>query len=165
MTCYYSETNWLDVLYTSVRQTPGGVEDAATFLTQRRGVRITPEALRLRLRGQADTRLSVEMLDLLVEWMQEKCQPHALDVVRARAASFGFAVAPIEGSEAAAPNVLKSFLEVTQGHGALATELQTAMLDGRITKREADRITRAVRDTQSTLQILLRDVTSASRKA
>lgn len=72
MTCRYDSTEWLDVLYTSVRNTPGGVADAANHLTIRRGKNITPESLRLRLRGVGDSRLSMEMFELLIEWMQEK---------------------------------------------------------------------------------------------
>ena len=37
MTCRTSALNWLDVLYNSVRKTPGGVVDAAAFLADRRG--------------------------------------------------------------------------------------------------------------------------------
>lgn len=61
MTCRYSETEWLDVLYTSVRKTPGGVAAAAAFLTQRRGRNITVESLRLRLNGNGDTYPSMEI--------------------------------------------------------------------------------------------------------
>lgn len=31
MTCRYDSTEWLDVLYTSVRNTPGGVADATNL--------------------------------------------------------------------------------------------------------------------------------------
>ncbi len=83
MTCRYSRTEWLDVLYTSVRDAPGGVADAANYLSDRRGKSITPESLRLRLRGVGDSRLSMEMFELLVEWMQEKAEarPYALDAL------------------------------------------------------------------------------------
>ncbi|NTZ07275.1 hypothetical protein FCJ60_16330 [Burkholderia metallica] len=91
MTCRYDSTEWLDVLYTSVRNTPGGVADAANHLTIRRGKNITPESLRLRLRGVGDSRLSMEMFELLIEWMQEKTEAkaHALDALHALNARFG----------------------------------------------------------------------------
>ncbi|MFM0646886.1 hypothetical protein PQR14_21390, partial [Paraburkholderia bryophila] len=79
MTCRYSGIDWLDVLYTSIRRTPGGVADAAAFLANRRGKNITTESLRLRLRGEGENRLSMEMFELLIEWMEEKRQPHYLD--------------------------------------------------------------------------------------
>ncbi|MFM0660117.1 hypothetical protein [Paraburkholderia sediminicola] len=91
MTCRYSGTEWLDVLYTSVRNTPGGVADAANFLTLRRGRGIAPESLRLRLRGEGENRLSMEMFELLIEWMQEKKEgaPFALDPLHALNERFG----------------------------------------------------------------------------
>ncbi len=51
MTCRTSSLNWLDNLYNSVRETPGGVEAAAAYLAQRRGKSMHPETLRAKLRG------------------------------------------------------------------------------------------------------------------
>lgn len=154
MTCWYSETNWLDVLYTSVRNTPGRVEAAAAYLTNRRGTRISVEALRLRLRGEADTKLSVEMLDLLVEWMQELRQPHALDVIHARAAAHGLVVEAAP-TATGVDGVLQQFLRVGLEHGDVATAIQDALADGKITRKEADRVARSIRDAQQALQGLL----------
>lgn len=162
MTCWYSETNWLDVLYTSVRNTPGGVEGAAAYLTQRRGTRITAEALRLRLRGQADTKLSVEMLDLLVEWMQEVGQAHALDVVHARAAMLGLVVAPAPAATCA-DGVLQQFLKVSLEQGDVATAIQEVLADGKITRKEADKVARTIRDAQQALQGLLSSTIQVAR--
>jgi len=50
MPCRTSALNWLDVLYNSVRKTPGGVVDAAAFLADRRGKSMHPETLRAKLR-------------------------------------------------------------------------------------------------------------------
>ncbi|VBL41232.1 Uncharacterised protein [Burkholderia pseudomallei] len=102
MTCRYDSTEWLDVLYTSVRNTPGGVADAANHLTNRRGKGITPESLRLRLRGVGDSRLSMEMFELLIEWMQEKseAEAHALDALHALNARFGLVAERVDDHHA-----------------------------------------------------------------
>lgn len=72
MTCKYSNTDWLDVLYNSVRKTPGGVVDAALFLTERRGRGIHPESLRAKLRAVNGDEISISMAEMLSEWMEEK---------------------------------------------------------------------------------------------
>ncbi|AWH49944.1 hypothetical protein C1925_12705 [Stenotrophomonas sp. SAU14A_NAIMI4_5] len=64
--------NWLDVLYNSVRKTPGGVADAAAYLPDRRGKSMHPETLRAKLRGLEGESLTIEHAELLTEWMQEK---------------------------------------------------------------------------------------------
>ena len=72
MTCRTSSLNWLDVLYNSVRKTPGGVADAAAYLADRRGKSMHPETLRAKLRGLEGESLTIEHAELLTEWMQEK---------------------------------------------------------------------------------------------
>lgn len=72
MTCRHPSHNWLDVLYNDVRSTPGGVKDAASFLTERRGKRIHYESLRAKLNGQEGESMTFEMADLLTEWMLQK---------------------------------------------------------------------------------------------
>lgn len=69
MTSRHPSHNWLDVLYNDVRSTPGGVKEAASFLTERRGKRIHYESLRAKLNGQEGESMTFEMADLLTEWM------------------------------------------------------------------------------------------------
>lgn len=72
MTCRHPSHNWLDVLYNDVRSTPGGVKEAALFLTERRGKRIHYESLRAKLNGQEGESMTFEIADLLTEWMLQK---------------------------------------------------------------------------------------------
>ncbi|MFQ1083768.1 hypothetical protein [Bordetella trematum] len=72
MTSRLHAYHWLDVLYNDVRRTPGGVKDAARFLSERRGKSIHFESLRAKLSGQEGESLSFEMATLLTEWMLEK---------------------------------------------------------------------------------------------
>ncbi|MCQ9618366.1 hypothetical protein L1889_18170 [Paenalcaligenes niemegkensis] len=69
MTKRFSSLSWRDALYNAVRQTPGGVNAAALFLTERRGVSIHPESLRRKLTG--GEQLDLDMAFLLMEWMQD----------------------------------------------------------------------------------------------
>lgn len=72
MTSRLNSHHWLDVLYNDVRNAPGGVKDAATFLTERRGKRIHYESLRAKLSGQEGESITFEMADLLTEWLAQK---------------------------------------------------------------------------------------------
>jgi hypothetical protein len=72
MTSRHPSHNWLDVLYNDVRSTPGGVKNAASFLTECRGKRIHYETLRAKLNGQEGESMTFEMADLLTEWMLQK---------------------------------------------------------------------------------------------
>jgi hypothetical protein len=165
MTCRYSGTDWLDVLYTSVRGTPGSVADAAAFLTNRRGKSIGTESLRLRLRGEGENRLSMEMFELLIEWMEEKRQPQRFDVIHALNERFGLRAT--EATEQDVPEsvdaVALGALELARQSGVVAGEVRTAIEDGRITDQEADAIVLAARDNQRLLDRLLRTVQAVSR--
>lgn len=147
MTCRYSGTDWLDVLYTSVRDTPGGVADAAAFLANRRGKSIGTESLRLRLRGEGENRLSMEMFELLIEWMEEKRQPHYLDPIHALNERFGLRVTPADAEDATAciDGIALDALELTRQTGIVAGEVREAIADRRITEKEAEAIVVAAR--------------------
>jgi hypothetical protein len=165
MTCRYSGTEWLDVLYTSVRNTPGGVADAAAFLTNRRGKSIGAESLRLRLRGEGDNRLSMEMFELLVEWMEEKRQAHYLDAIHALNERFGLRAVPAdEADDASADSVAIDTLAIAQQTGILAKEVSEALSDRRINPGEADAIAVAGRTQQRMIDRLLRTVRIVSRR-
>ncbi|MEW9584316.1 phage regulatory CII family protein [Paraburkholderia sp. DGU8] len=165
MTCRYSGTEWLDVLYTSVRDTPGGVADAAAFLANRRGKNIGSESLRLRLRGEGDNRLSMEMFELLIEWMEEKRQAQARDAIHALNERFGLrateAVDAEDGDGVDA--VVLGALDLARQSGVVAGEVHSAVADGRITEQEADAIAVAARKHQRGLDRLLRVVMRISK--
>jgi hypothetical protein len=166
MTCRYSGTEWLDVLYTSVRNTPGGVADAAAFLTNRRGKSIGAESLRLRLRGEGDNRLSMEMFELLVEWMEEKRQTQYLDAIHALNERFGLRAVPAETPiDGAADSVALDALAVAGQSGVIAETVKKALKDGRINRTEADEITVVGRMQQRLIDKLLRTVGVASKRA
>lgn len=151
MTCRYDSTEWLDVLYTSVRNTPGGVADAANHLTNRRGKGITPESLRLRLRGVGDSRLSMEMFELLIEWMQEKseAEAHALDALHALNARFGLVAErvddhhAVDGHEPGTMHLVTTTLHLQAHVGKVADDVTRALEDQRIDDREPSPISSA----------------------
>jgi hypothetical protein len=165
MTCRYSGTDWLDVLYTSVRGTPGGVADAAAFLTNRRGKSIGTESLRLRLRGEGENRLSMEMFELLVEWMEEKRQPQCFEAIHALNARFGLRATEATDQDAAdsVDAVALGALDFARQSGVVAGEVRTALADGVITLQEVDAIAVAARANQRLLDRLLRTVQAVSR--
>jgi hypothetical protein len=165
MTCRYSGTDWLDVLYTSVRNTPGGVADAARFLTNRRGKSIGTESLRLRLRGEGENRLSMEMLELVVEWMDEKRQPQSLDVIHALNERFGLRAASAADLDSAGTveAVVRAAKDVAEQSGDVTSEVISAVSDGRITAQEAEAIAAATRKNQRLLDRLLRTAVRVSK--
>ena len=165
MTCRYSGAAWLDVLYTSVRDTPGGVADAASFLTNRRGRSIGTESLRLRLRGKSENRLSMEMFELLIEWMEEHDQPHALAAIYALNEQFGlraYKAEPADEGDGVGAIVLGA-LDLAHQGGVVAGEVQAAIADGKITSQEATAIAGAVRKHQRVLDRLLATVVRVSK--
>ena len=165
MTCRYSGTEWLDVLYTSVRNTPGGVADAANFLTLRRGKGIATESLRLRLRGEGENRLSMEMFELLIEWMQEKKEsaPFALDPLHALNERFGLiAERSVDAAEHATDDhhdvesLTRATLHLQAHVGEVASEVVRAVADRRIDINEAEQLTVVSRKGQRLFERLIR---------
>lgn len=167
MTCRYSGTDWLDVLYTSVRGTPGGVADAAAFLTNRRGKSIGTESLRLRLRGEGENRLSMEMFELLLEWMQERRQPHYLDSLYALNERFGLRAEHMgeegeHGEGHSSDAVALHALDLARHTGIVAEKVYQALADNVVTRNEADDIVAAARGSQRMLDTLIRSAKRAS---
>jgi hypothetical protein len=162
MTCRYSGTDWLDVLYTSVRNTPGGVADAAAFLT---GKSIGTESLRLRLRGEGENRLSMEMFELLVEWMEEKHQPHFVDAIHALNGRFGLRATSVDADDdhSDVERVALDALELTRQTGIVAGEVREAIGDRKITVSEADAIVVAARAQQGVIDRLVGAVLRISK--
>ena len=165
MTCRYSGTEWLDVLYTSVRNTPGGVADAANFLTLRRGRGITTESLRLRLRGEGENRLSMEMFELLIEWMQEKKEsaPFALDALLALNGRFGLIAEhgsalsdDLDDDQQDVESLTRATLYLQAHVGEVASEVVRAVADRRIDINEAEQLTVVSRKGQRLFERLIR---------
>jgi hypothetical protein len=155
------------VLYSSVRDTPGGVADAAQFLTNRRGTSIGTESLRLRLRGEGENRLSMEMFELLIEWMEEKRQDHYLDALHALNERFGMRATradPVAAGDTVTA-VASHALEVAKHTGLVAEEVRAALDDGKINSREADDIVAAARGSQRMIDRLVQTVRRVSTRS
>ncbi len=165
MTCRYSETEWSDVLYTSVCKTQGGIADAANFLTRRRGKSISTETLRKRLRHVDGESISLEMVELLTEWMEEKAQASRLDWLHSLNARFGMVASSITAAEFD-QDLQASFNAKAASFGALTTEIIAALADGRISFKEAESITKFAQENQRASQAIidvLRPILEAGR--
>ena len=166
MTCRYSGSNWLDVLYTSVRDTPGGVAAAATYLTTRRGRSIGTETLRLRLRGEGDNRLSMEMFELLLEWMVEAKQDHALESLHCLNEQFGMIAAPIEVTVKAdcATALTHAACKIHADAGDISRIVVDAVADMQIDDKERVRIEQAATQAQRSIQKLVETTRHLNRR-
>ena len=158
MTCRYSGTEWLDVLYTSVRNTPGGVAEAANFLTARRGRSISAEALRLRLRAVDENRLSMEMFELLIEWLEERRSPYALDALYALNERFGLRASEAHAAPEGDPSeaLIDETLQIAKHTGEVADSVRSALEDKDISEGDATTITTAAHSQQRALDRLIR---------
>ncbi|PTS71916.1 hypothetical protein DBR33_09070 [Stenotrophomonas sp. HMWF022] len=169
MTCRTSSLNWLDVLYNSVRKTPGGVADAAAYLADRRGKSMHPETLRAKLRGLEGESLTIEHAELLTEWMQEKAggSAYALEWMQALAGQFGMAVdavpPPPEGGWVDEIGAIQTkLLEITTRVGRLSGTALDAMSDGNIDSDEAELMVSEVRAMRTMAHRLERNVARAA---
>lgn len=164
MTCRYSGADWRDVLYNSVRSTPGGIADAAQFLTSRRGKSIHAESLRTRLRHVDGESISLEMVELLTEWMQEKTQPNALEWLDALNAQFGRAVSDQAIEDSDVSSIQRRALAITHQVGELAGNVADASADLVITSREADSIAATCRELIRMTATIMASALSAAKK-
>lgn len=171
MTCRTSALNWLDVLYNSVRKTPGGVVDAAAFLADRRGKSMHPETLRAKLRGLEGESVTMEIAELLTEWMQEKAggNDYALDWMQALAGQFGMAVAtvppPPEGGWSDEIGAIQTkLLEITTRVGRLSGTAVDAMADRQIDSDEARLMVEEANSLITMAHRLIRNVSRAAAK-
>lgn len=155
MTCRYSESDWRDVLYTSVRNAPGGVVAAAKFLTDRRGRSIHSETLRAKLRGVEGESITMDMAGLLAEWLTDMGRADALDWLHAFNSQFGLVTAKAEAGEGELSGigaVLAAHVAIAVQGGVFAQELQKAVSDGQMTEKEADAIETAGRKNQRKIE-------------
>lgn len=171
MTCRTSNLSWLDVLYNSVRKTPGGVVDAAAYLADRRGKTMHPETLRAKLRGLEGESVSIEIAELLTEWMQEKAggSEYALEWMQALAGQFGMAVdevppAPEGGWPDEIAALQLKLLEITTRVGRLTGTAVDAMEDRQIDSDEAALMVSEARALRTMAHRLERNVARAAAK-
>ncbi|WP_442596337.1 phage regulatory CII family protein [Parapusillimonas sp. JC17] len=170
MTCYYSDADWRDVLYTSVCNTDGGVVDAARFLTVRRGRSIHPEVLRTRLKHKDGQAISIEMAEMLTEWMETKSdgRARAHDWLHALNGRFGLTAAQHQAASGTDACLLQAIQTALIGktieHGSLAAEIAQAVADGRISGREADAIEALGRQNQRKTEEIIRAARQAAGK-
>ncbi len=169
MTCRTSPLNWLDVLYNAVRETPGGVVAAAAYLAQRRGKTMHPEALRSKLRGVEGESVSIEIAELLTEWMQEHAggAERALGWMQALAARFGMSADVVPPApEGGWPNEMTAIqmklLEITNRVGNLSGAAVEALADSRITGAEAELMINEIRALRTMASRLERNVARAA---
>ncbi len=147
MTCKYDQLAWRDVLYTDVCRTPGGIIDAARFLTDRRGKAIHPETLRTRLRGVNGEDVGIEMACFLSEWMGEKAQsaPFARRWMLAWNAEQGLNVVELPpepvGGWLDEPGALNAkALKAASELGEMCSAITGTTADGRVTDAEREMV-------------------------
>lgn len=153
MTCLRSDLYWRDALHSAVARAPGGLQDAATYISKRRRKSISTETLRKKLRGIDGEAISMEMAEILTDYLQQfvVTQEIATDWVCSLAGQYDLMVdyvpPPPEGGwpdELAAIQV--KLLELHKLTGALAGAGIDALADRRLTIPEADRIQDLSRD-------------------
>lgn len=145
MTKSYTQIDPHDALYVGVTKTPGGVEELAAFLTNRRGVSIHPETLRQKMRRVKGQSMSLDLFELATEWMMEKAEgvDHARGWLMALNARYGVAAsilppAPHHDDEVEA--VRTKVLEMSSLNGRLSAVAVEAVADGDICEDDASHI-------------------------
>lgn len=145
MTNRYTQIDPHDALYISVTKTPGGVEELAAFLTNRRAVSMHPETLRQKMRRVKGQSMSLDLFELSTEWMMEKQDGDryardwlmALNVRHAVAASI-LPPAPQHANELEA--VRTKVMEMSSLNGRLSAVAIEAVSDGDISDDDASHI-------------------------
>lgn len=144
MTCLRSDLYWRDAMYSAVSQAPGNVQAAAAYLTQRRGKSITGESLRKKLRGLAGESLSMEMAEMLTEYLQQFVDTAELATnwIASLGGQFNLMVdfipPPPEGGWPDELDALqKKLLELHTLTGRLSGTTLEAVADGDLSVREA----------------------------
>ena len=145
MTYRYSSADWRDVFYNAVRAANGGVVAAAKFLAERRGKSIHSEDLRRRLRGADGESLTMEMAELLTEWLIDQRDPSARQWLQAFNARFSMAAAylpppPDGGWKDEAQAIREKLLQLTAQNGALASIGMRVTADDRLDDKECDEL-------------------------
>lgn len=156
MTCRYSNVDWRDALYNAVRNAPGGVIAAAAWLSDRRGKQIAGESLRKKLRALEGESLSMEMAELLTEWLQESgaADDAATGWIQALAVRFEMAVDFVPPApEGGWPNELNALRDKAMGICQLAGNLSgttlASLMDNQVDSEEEERLVRDLRELRS----------------
>lgn len=145
MTNRYTQIDPHDALYISVTKTPGGVEELAAFLTNRRAVSMHPETLRQKMRRVKGQSMSLDLFELSTEWMMEKQDGdrYARDWLMALNVRHGVAAsilppAPVHPNEVEA--VRTKVMEMSSLNGRLSAVAVEAVSDGDISEDDASHI-------------------------
>lgn len=167
MTCHYSAADWRDVLYNSVRAAPGGVNAAAAFLAERRGRTMHAETLRARLRGVDGDSISMEIAELLTEWLQDLGRADARDWLHVFNARFGLVATDVGSAHAQQQGDVNAALRLrllrnTASGGRLAELGLKATDDNCVDPREAEAILAQIGSEQRELQELADSVRAAA---
>jgi hypothetical protein len=171
MTCQRSDIYWRDALYNAVSKMPGNVRAAAAYLTERRGKAITAESLRKKLRGLEGESLSMEMAEMLTEWMQELTAGEAVatDWIQSLGAQFALALdfvpaAPESGWPCEITAIQDKLLHVAKHAGRISGIAIDVLADGDVTLSEADAMADEIRAARTMLHRLERNVRRAAAK-
>lgn len=166
MTCLYTQIDPHDALYMSVQKTPGGVEELAGFMTNRRGVSIHPETLRAKMRRVKGQSMSLVLFELATEWMMEKAggEDYARDWLLSLALRHGVSAnilppAPHHSNETDAART--KVMEMSALNGQLSAVAIEAFADGKISQADASVIVVECRKIVEKAQRLMRNVERA----
>lgn len=172
MTCQRSDLYWRDALYNAVSLAPGNVQAAAVYLSDRRGKSITGESLRKKLRGLAGESLSMEMAEMLTEYLQQFVDTSELatDWIASLGGQFNlmvdFVPPPPEGGW---PNELEALqnklLQLHAMAGRLSGTTLEAVADGDLSISEADGMQDLARSIRTLCFRLERNACRAAKKA
>lgn len=171
MTCLRTDLHWRDALYNAVTQMPGGVRAAAAFLTERRGRSITGESLRKKLRGLEGESISVEMAEMLTEWMEEHVAGQALAKawIQSLGSQFGLAMDFVPAGDGGLVDevamIQTKLLHICRHAGVLSGLGLEAIADGDVSRSEADALVREARAARTMLHRLERSVLRAHGKS
>ncbi len=172
MTCQRSDLYWRDALYNAVSLAPGNVQAAATYLSDRRGKSITGESLRKKLRGLAGESLSMEMAELLTEYLQQfvTTAEHATDWIASLGGQFNLMVdfvppAPEGGWPSEMDALQTKLLQLHAMTGRLSGTTLEAVADGALSIAEADQMQDLARSIRTLCFRLERNACRAAKKA
>lgn len=171
VTCARSDIYWRDAAYNAVSKMPGSVVAAAAYLTKRRGVSIKSETLRKKLRGLEGESLSMEMLEMLTEWMIEQAAGTgvATDWILSLAAQFNLAIDHVPAApEAGWPDEIAAIkdklLHVSKFCGQLSAVALDVLDDNQVTLDEADKMLDALQALRSMCHRMERNLRRALNK-
>lgn len=152
MTCHYSEINLFDAISIASRRYPGGIE----ALAQRIGIRV-PQVLRNKITpSNEQNHLTVEELTLIVESLQHAGREKEADlIIDAFNWTFGRVATRLPGITPDGENLTAHLLAIMRSNGNLASDLESALVDGKISTRELDALEKRVQeDIEAQLQLL-----------